>query len=1236
MDTEEEFTLATLRLTSTTRAVLGVLCLVITISIARIFFRKRFLRVIPEAGLVILLGMAGGGIFLATHLYSSPVLNISGEFFFVFLIPPILLEAGYFLEKDYFFANFGTISVYAVIGTLVTTLGMGLSLYLVSLAGVFKNVLTIYDYLILASIITATDPVAVLSIFEELHVDETLSAVVFGESTLNDGVSIVLFGLMSSLKHLSPTTNVGLIPVLGMLKFVIVGVGGLAVGTVLALVCSLLTRFTVDVPVVEPVFFLGFAFLSYTVADMFGLSGTMSVLFCGIVMSRYVQNNINPKIHVTIKYLLKTLASLSETLIFMFLGISFSYALGNAATPGMWDISLLLFTVVFWGVWRLASTLALTYFVNKRRAVPISIPHQLVHAYAGQPGAIAFVMSPVSGVPVFVSTTLSMVLFCVFILGNTVKPLLKRLHIRMAQPRRTVPERVLPKSTHYILEAMEVISGVHERSDRLKRFWTATDGFLQRMFLRKLLPEEVELQQTLLKVRKAEQSENAEVRRGAAQRRRRIPQLAAQPKVNMRRVLASAESPVSEDDGSQAQTPEVSPALPRKSSMPRVGLMRRSFDSTDSFGALAVDQMLAEQAEPNVPAPGLRRHNSIDSLVGFGQQQSQPASATLTRRNSIEAQPLPPRLPRRGSVMSGLSELLDDKQQQCDFYDTHYQQQSQNMYQQQHHQQPQHVYHISGAGVWDSNDSPPLAEFMHSQHVRFPAGAEVAKSRSKSSQRPPAAQPVLPPSRSSGQRNRQQFRPYFNSSADLHRGVTHVSLHRRPPSRVSASPRYDRTYSPLIPLPDTLDRSVAEHLEHVLNDEEIDVPPEVRVVPYYEFAPSSESSATTECHTTATGSRTTTSTESDRLMQQARLNAYAVIGTPDRSSSTRRLPEGYHPQGGGKLKAGLFRPIQLVESPEPLRAASRSPPSLSEEDEEPIELPITAPAPGQLLRATTSLMPPDVTGLMGTATNGGAADLLLSPKAAAATAMPSANTSRTGSGSHSSGLGGSPKPVPMIVVHRAVPIITTTPASDPSSPFDAAVSPVQWSPRSPVSPTSPLGPSPLWQVQQQYNAHAQQFTGVQFSAPSSVFSTPVVPMGPVTGYPPISPMPPTHPPTSASSGHYVMPQHPRRRTHHVTANAFGSANSQRSSGSQRSHATTDSEFAMSEASNQSTDSFTMNVTALPSAVPTAPSTAPSSPSQIAHLLAHVQMLGSSLTTVMRVRSSPQHRDMNGRDDSNGS
>lgn len=96
------------------------------------------------------------------------------------------------MERELFFKNFGSIIVFAVFGTLFAALVTTAIVFGVAELLQIKH-LDFTACLAFGALISATDPVAVLSIFKEVGVDPILFSLIFGESILNDAVSIILF-----------------------------------------------------------------------------------------------------------------------------------------------------------------------------------------------------------------------------------------------------------------------------------------------------------------------------------------------------------------------------------------------------------------------------------------------------------------------------------------------------------------------------------------------------------------------------------------------------------------------------------------------------------------------------------------------------------------------------------------------------------------------------------------------------------------------------------------------------------------------------------------------------------------------------------------------------------------------------------------------------------------------------------------------------------------------------------
>lgn len=153
----------------------------------------RLSNIVPESCLLIVVGLVVGGLIKLAGEKVPPVMD--ADVFFLCLLPPIILDAGYFLPIRPFMENLGTILMFAVVGTLWNAFFIGGLLYAVcqiqpaNQTGL--SLIGLLPCLLFGSIISAVDPVAVLAVFEEIHINELLHILVFGESLLNDAVTVV-------------------------------------------------------------------------------------------------------------------------------------------------------------------------------------------------------------------------------------------------------------------------------------------------------------------------------------------------------------------------------------------------------------------------------------------------------------------------------------------------------------------------------------------------------------------------------------------------------------------------------------------------------------------------------------------------------------------------------------------------------------------------------------------------------------------------------------------------------------------------------------------------------------------------------------------------------------------------------------------------------------------------------------------------------------------------------------
>ncbi|SPC62710.1 probable NHX1 - Na+/H+ exchanger of the prevacuolar compartment - involved in salt tolerance [Ustilago sp. UG-2017b] len=394
------------------------------------------------------------GMFVGVCLRIGPgeqvqnMLSFSNTIMLNVLLPPIILASGYDLRQENFFRNFGTILVFAFAGTFISAIVVGVIVYLWSLLRLESISLTLLECLIFGSTLSATDPVTILAIFNTYKVDPKLYSVIFGESILNDAVSIVMFDTLSTFRgkeiYISSIFH-------GIGLFLVIFTLSMLLGVCFGLGCSLLLKHSrlSSYPQLESCLVALIAYTSYFFSNGVTMSGIVSLLFCGITLKHYAYHNMSRRTQRTTRYTFQTLANLSENFIFIYLGLSLFTQEILVYKPLF--IIVTAFAVVasrYCAVFPIASVVnAVKRARNNRRAratggggvprgaVEEELPrqYQIMLFWAGLRGAVGFALSAgIEGQNAIAlqTTVLVTVVLTVIVFGGTTAQMLEILGIR--------------------------------------------------------------------------------------------------------------------------------------------------------------------------------------------------------------------------------------------------------------------------------------------------------------------------------------------------------------------------------------------------------------------------------------------------------------------------------------------------------------------------------------------------------------------------------------------------------------------------------------------------------------------------------------------------------------------------------------------------------------------------------------------------------------------------------------
>lgn len=402
-----------------------------------------------ESIIALLLGLCSGVVvLLVTKFRNTEILIFNEDLFFLYLLPPIIFNAGFQVKKKQFFRNFTTILLFGVLGTVISFCVISAGAFLLFNRIGITN-LSIKDHLAIGAILSATDSVCTLQVLSQ---DETpfLYSIVFGEGVVNDATSIVLFNSVQSL-------NFDSINAIAALKLLGTFVYLFCTSTALGIVVGLLSAYIIKTLYFgrhstdrEVALMMLMAYLSYMIAELLNLSGILTIFFCGIVMSHYTWHNVTGSSRITTKHSFATISFIAETFIFVYVGMEAldidKWKKSKASIGTSVSVSSALIALVLIG--RAAFVFPIANIANctkTRESTKIEFRSQFIIWWAGlMRGAVTIALSynqfsrsdiaSAEDSALMITSTIILVLFSTVVFGSITKPLIEAVNLRHSKP----------------------------------------------------------------------------------------------------------------------------------------------------------------------------------------------------------------------------------------------------------------------------------------------------------------------------------------------------------------------------------------------------------------------------------------------------------------------------------------------------------------------------------------------------------------------------------------------------------------------------------------------------------------------------------------------------------------------------------------------------------------------------------------------------------------------------------
>ncbi len=341
----------------------------------------------------------------------------------------LLFAGALHVDLEYFVRAKGTIATLATVGLLMSTFLVGWLSWLVFNALGLE--ISFLACLVFGSLISPTDPIAVMGTLKTLNAPKDLEANIAGESLFNDGVAVVVFtGLVALLSaqsghggggHGGHGGEMGAAQ-LGM--FFLREAGG---GTVLGLICGYFIyrlMLSIDDYKVEVMLSLALVMGSYSLAWALHVSGPIAVVVAGILIgNRGKALAMSEEVADYLEKFWELLDEMLNAILFMLIGIEVMVIAftGRSVLAGLIIIGIVLLA-------RFVSVYVPIAVIGVKSKFPRGVVRILT--WAGLRGgisvALALSMPPGPEKNIILTATYMVVLFSIVVQGMTIKKVLRK------------------------------------------------------------------------------------------------------------------------------------------------------------------------------------------------------------------------------------------------------------------------------------------------------------------------------------------------------------------------------------------------------------------------------------------------------------------------------------------------------------------------------------------------------------------------------------------------------------------------------------------------------------------------------------------------------------------------------------------------------------------------------------------------------------------------------------------